>query len=245
MERSKTDSGRDIQRGGGKMSLFYNNYQILVQENINAALELSEESLGVLRKMFEYMAAFNISRFQLEVIRKDLIGAAREAETEGIAFKDRIGMPEKEFCDSLVKEGAENTRMERMILALRNMTFALLGLYSAFWVINGAPADYGISAIILFFATGIGLESYFKTQSIQGLGTYFFSDRTRWWLDLGGLIVMSIVIMAISDHIMLHNIFFIRGNGAVILGILFILSAAAFFGNNYYWNKCSEKYNWR
>lgn len=227
------------------MSLFYNNYQILVQENVNAALELSEESLGVLRKMFEYMTAFNISLFQLEVIRKDLIGAAREAETEGIAFKDRIGMPEKEFCDSLVKEGAENIRMERMILALRNMAFALLGFYSAFWVIDGAPADYGISVIILFYGAGIGVESYFRTHSIQGLGTYRFSDRMRWWLDLSGYIAAAIVITAISNRIILHNIFFIHGNGAVILGILFVLSAAAFFGNNYYWNKCSEKYNWR
>lgn len=39
--------------------------------------------------------------------------------------------------------------------------------------------------------------------------------------------------------------FVIRGTGSVIFFILSALSIAAVIGNNYYWNKCSEKYDWR
>lgn len=60
-------------------------------------------------------------------------------------------------------------------------------------------------------------------------------------MTLGGYIVWGIAVMAIETK----EAFLIRGNGVVIFLILFVLSVAAFFGNNIYWNKRSEKYNWK
>ena len=71
------------------MSLFYNNYQRLVQENNDAIAKISGESWSTLCKMFEYMRFYNISLFELEVLKKDLLGAAREELTSGISWACR------------------------------------------------------------------------------------------------------------------------------------------------------------
>lgn len=245
MERSEADSGRDIQRGGEKVSLFYNNYQRLVQENNDAIAEISAESWRTLNNMFEYMMLYNISLFELEVIKKDLIGAAREADVEEIDFKDKLGIPEKEFCDSLVREGMEHIWQERLILAVRNAVMIFFGFYTFLWLMDGVPADYGISVTVLFIGVWCVVWNYIVTYRIRGLGAYRLSDRGKRWSSFGGFIALMTAYTSILIYISAKGIFFVKGNGAVIFLILFILSAAVFFGNNIYWDRRSKRYNWR
>ena len=56
-----------------------------------------------------------------------------------------------------------------------------------------------------------------------------------------GLIIFLIIILELPGNIE----FIIRGDGRVIFFILFMLSIAALFGNNYYWDNRSEEYDWR
>ena len=223
------------------MSLFYNNYQRLVQENNDAIAKISGESWSTLCKMFEYMRFYNISLFELEVLKKDLPGAAREADMEGIDFRDKLGMPEKEFSDSLVRDGIEHIWQERIVLAVRNVVLIIFAYYTFLWLLEGIPMDYGIRIEVLFIGTVGVFWDYITKHGIQGFGAYRMSSRGKWWVTLGGYIVWGIAVMAIETK----EAFLIRGNGAVIFLILFVLSAAAFFGNNIYWNKRSEKYNWK
>ena len=72
------------------MSLFYNNYKRLVQENNDAYSEIPIKSYKVLDNMFKYLETFEVSLFELEVIKKDLIGLAKEADREGVAFGKRV-----------------------------------------------------------------------------------------------------------------------------------------------------------
>ena len=62
------------------MSLFYNNYKRLVQENNDAYSEIPIKSYKVLDNMFKYLETFEVSLFELEVIKKDLIGLAKQVE---------------------------------------------------------------------------------------------------------------------------------------------------------------------
>lgn len=39
--------------------------------------------------------------------------------------------------------------------------------------------------------------------------------------------------------------YLIRGNGWVIEATLLLITFLLWIGNNYYWNKQSEKYNWK
>lgn len=227
------------------MSWYCNNYQKLVQENKDAIAKISGESFKTMQKMFEYMAMYNISLFELEVIKKDLIGAALEADMEGIDFTDKLGMPEKEFCDSLVKEGMGNGRLERAVLLMRDAVLALSGFYFYFWLLDGIPWNYGITPAMLFIVVWGLSWNYMINRKAQGMGAYLLTDRVRWWLSFGGLMVWVAVYMFFLERTMMRKMFFVSGNAIVILLILAVLSAVAFFGNNYYWNKRSEKYNWQ
>lgn len=84
------------------MNLFHNNYSKLKQQNADAIADLSSKNWNHLKKMFEYMSSYNVSLFELEVIKKDLIGATLEADANGIDLNEKIGMDDKEFCDTLL-----------------------------------------------------------------------------------------------------------------------------------------------
>lgn len=227
------------------MNWFYNDYQKLAQENNDAIAQLSGEGWKTLKNMFEYMTIYNISLFELEVIKKDLIGAIREAEIEGIDFKDTLGMTEKEFCDSLVREETEHIRQERMVLMVRNLALELFGFYTFIWLMWGAPVDYGISVVMLFVGIWTPVWNYVIDYRIRGLCAYRLTDRKKHWLSLIGCGSLGAGYMAGLFYFGAKDIFIVRGNGVVIFLALFMLSAAAFFGNNYYWNRRAEKYNWR
>ncbi len=228
------------------MSLFYNNYQRLVQENNDAIVQLSGESFKTLQRMFEYLNLYDASLFELEVIKKDLIGVAQEAEMEGADFKDKLGMPEREFCDSLVREGMEHVRWERMILAVRNGMLMFFGFYIFYWLmIDGATADYGIPTSAIFIGIWCAAWDYMIKYRIRGLGTYRLTDRGKRWLSFGGRMSLMMVYITVLNHMSLKRLFLVRGNGVVLLLVLFLIVAAVFFGNNCYWDKRSEKYNWR
>lgn len=62
------------------MSLFRNNYKKLVQENQYGLAEISGKSFKMLNSMMDYLGTFDVSLFELEVIKKDLIGLAKEAD---------------------------------------------------------------------------------------------------------------------------------------------------------------------
>ena len=72
---------------------------------------------------------------------------------EGIDFRDKLGMPEKEFCDSLVRDGIEHIWQERIVLAVRNVALIIFAYYNFLWLLEGIPMDYGIRIEVLFIGT--------------------------------------------------------------------------------------------
>lgn len=74
-----------------------------------------------LSPMLEYLSSFSIPMFEEEVIKKDLIGMAKETEIEQISLEEKLGMSSKEFCDNLIENETERTRkrkVEEQILEL-------------------------------------------------------------------------------------------------------------------------------
>lgn len=226
------------------MSLFRNNYKKLVQENQCGLAEISGESFKALDSMFNYLITFEVSRFELEVIKKDLIGLAKEAEAEGEAFLDKIGMPPKEFCDSLVKEEMRQSVLERILPQIKYSVVALLGFYVLWWCIEGMPKDYGITVWMLVLTFGDDCFNSIIGAKLRYRSLYQSEAKRKMRIMASFLISAAIVFPAISE-VPAFETFVVRGNGRVLFIILLLFFAAAFFGNNYYWDKCSEKYNWR
>lgn len=230
------------------MGLFRNNYKKLVQENKYAAAELTGKSWVVIDRMFKYLNTFAVSAFELEVIKKDLLGLAKEADIEGIDFKDMIGMPEKEFCDSLVKDGIKPSYIERLLPMLRDMMLVDFIFYALAWKIEGMPRAYGFSADLVVINLTFIAWQYFTIMILQRRKAEYAMARKKKEYVYGFLICLAGFLYVMSGWPLgRSNIpkFIICGNGSVIFIVLLALLAALFFGNNYYWDKCSEKYNWR
>lgn len=222
------------------MSLFKNNYQKLIEDNNEAIAELSGDSWGVLARMFKYLESFDVSLFELEVIKKDLIGLAREAELEKTAFLEKIGMSEKEFCDSLVKGGIKRGGLERVIPRIKNSSIELFVFYALWWCFEGMPKDYGITLWMATFT--IVADCYQSTIGFKLRSRKLYQSEASRKMKT---IVSFVGITAIFLVACFSEVFILRGNGRIIFVALLIISAVMFFGNNIYWDKCSDKYNWR
>lgn len=101
------------------MGLFYNNYQKLRQENIDNSLELSDANYAMLDRMIQYISAHNISLFELEVVKKDLIGLAAQAEKNQGSLEDMLGVPEREFCNTLMEGAMKKNHLNTFFSPLR------------------------------------------------------------------------------------------------------------------------------
>lgn len=85
------------------MSLFYNNYQRLAQENVDNYQKISNKNRNSLLKMMTYLSSFSISKFDLEILRKDLIGMCQEADSASMSLDDYIGIRKKNSVTVLHK----------------------------------------------------------------------------------------------------------------------------------------------
>ena len=88
------------------MKILKNELSRLRRENnrLEETIE-NEKSRIELQEMTGYLAASPISEFQIEVVRKDLIGMALEADREERVLTDKLGVEPEVFCDEI----AENT----------------------------------------------------------------------------------------------------------------------------------------
>lgn len=230
------------------MSLFYNNYKKLVYENEVEYLKIPVESHEALDHMFKYLKTFDLSFFELEVIKKDLIGLAKEADKEGVLFADKLGMPEKEFCDSLVNDSVKSSYLDYSVPMIRDIIIMIFAVFTINWVFSGMPKVYGIAVETVGFGLAMGLMEYIVLRRLERKKeAYSFTGtgkKKKRFYQFS--YTFMIVVTLIGTQKLLGNAgFIIRGNGRVIFFILLALSIAAFFGNNYYWDKCSEGYNWR
>lgn len=232
------------------MGIFYSNYRKLVKENNDELLRLPQQDWEIFERMMKYMASFHLSRFELEVIKKDLIGMAGEAKLEGIEFSDRLGMPEKEFCDRLIKDAARQGVMERAIPAVRNAMLVVLGFYMLEWLLEGTPAIYGVTNKLILLGGTMAvltlLDGLYDGREI------YMSNRWKRIAWKAFLLIVMVSIMQLDDFVfedpsvyytgIFPIKFVVMGNGKVILAALAVLSAAVYFWCNYYYDRCLKRY---
>lgn len=225
------------------MSILYNDYQKIRQDNADDISKLKPKSWNLLKKMFDYISSFSVSSFELEVVKKELIGMALEADREEVDFKDYLGMPEKEFCDELIKDAMNESYSETIIPMIRNYILWLFILYTVFFFDFGFPKHFGVSSTVAFIAlittiTGTSLEGRIIGRSAyKSKGKKQFTQIIMTVLCLAGYILFFLT----SGN----KLFIIEGNGWVIFFCLMILTIASALINNLFWNKVSKKYNWK
>lgn len=234
------------------MSIWISNYRKLVFANNEEQVRLPNSDCNTLERMMKYMATFRLSRFELEVIKKDLIGMAEEAQLEKVELSDRIGMPEKEFCDRLVEDAARQSIAEQALPALRNSLLWLLGFYTLGWLIDGRPAHYGVLNSLIFetcIMAVVSLTDRWLTDRATYLG--------KWRRKFAGAaeLVFWVALINASDLFIFSSSynyfsglipekFVIMGNGTVFFVIFAVLTAAVYLWGNYFYDRCMKRYQW-
>lgn len=73
-------------------------------KSVNYSLEsgLTPRNRRMLGKMFRYLHTFPLDEYEVELIRRDMIGMAQEAELRETSFAEVIGKKPFEFCDDLI-----------------------------------------------------------------------------------------------------------------------------------------------
>ena len=129
-----------------------NDYDRICWENEKRLDGVSGKNRVALIRMFQYVAAFPVSLFQLEVVKKDLIGLASEADMEKISLEEKLGVPEEEFCKALIEEGKTSRSVEKLLLIARDAILALFIFYTFDFVFNGFSNQTGLEIDVVFFA---------------------------------------------------------------------------------------------
>lgn len=230
------------------MNLLYNNYQKLVQQNDDEIAELSSESWEILKRMMTYMSSSSVSLFELEIIKKDLIGIAREAEIEDLNFIDKIGIPEKEFCDSLIKDAMKHSKIEHILPLIKSITMWLMIFYTAIFALESFPQAYGLTIgqiiLVALMVYGDFMGHYNLGSLILGKAVYLPKNNQRIFLIFD--IITRVILIAVYGILPINrNAFLIYGNGWVILAVLWIAAITSYLIESYYWNQCSKKYSWQ
>lgn len=113
------------------------------KENSEQEKSLFKDNGSILTDMVVYLHSSDLCEYDIEMIRKDLIGMALEAQLRDEKFSDVIGEDYKGFCDQLMVIGDKKSSYEKALefLFITNMGIGcmfVLEIISNYLTLNGA-----------------------------------------------------------------------------------------------------------
>ncbi len=228
-----------------RWNIFTNDYKILRQENDDASVQIKRENRISIERMISYITADNVSLFEIEVLRKDLLGLAAEAEAEGITFQDKLGVSEEVFCKSMTEDAMKKNSLEKVFNFLVRYIGAV-AVYNAFMYWGfGCPKEWGMIVAIGILVTIETGCSQIIAGWIQGKVEY--SKRKRAYQILYTTIYLVMYGAGLWLFFTMDPLGYglFRWNGWVITIGLLMTALFLLLANNHYWNVQSKKYNWK
>lgn len=224
------------------MSLIYNDYQKIRQDNADAIAKISAKNTGAVMKMFRYISAFDVSLFELEVIKKDIIGIVLEADAEEMKIEEKLGVSEKEFCDSLLQNGMNHNLWEKWILRLKNFFLVLFAFYSLDFLAMALTNEWGIPVIDMVYAFVCTiLNEIIEQYAIRKCG-YREKKVERRIRVVVSLVIIFTFLTMIPQQISLR---LFEGHARLAWLGLLVITVSVYLLNSAYWNRCSKQYDWK
>lgn len=224
------------------MMLFHNKLHELELENTDSFQSIQNtESRREIGNMVKYLSASSLSLYQIQIIRKDLIGMAAEGEQNNLSVKDILGREPKEFCDEIIENSGEHAGWEHfMRLLLEILQISALVYLIQFIFINSVPASYGIDYafivwLVVWCAGGVFLPDYINRKSSVQPKPY---GRYLGWLCR--LLAFLSFAWLISSP--LAGQFVIRANGWLIIAVILLMLAGTTVGMNRHWANCAQRF---
>ena len=195
----------------------------LKAENFSLQSELSAKNQRTLEKMFRYLRTFPLEETQIELLRQDLIGMAREAEMRQEPFSGTLGKSPLSFCDDLLLASGlvmipSGRRLLRVVgwyyriiggfftcVSLSNIIGMIIGFFigGEIWVFKLFSGDQFVLFLYQLAAFSIGcLFLYSGTQALYCASN---SSMARRCLILG-ILLLFIQILAILINNILKNL---------------------------------------
>lgn len=224
------------------MSLIYNDYQKIKQENADAIAEISCDNKGTVLKMFRYISAFQVSLFELEVIKKDIIGIALEADAEKKTLEEKLGVSEKEFCDSLFSEEKSSGQCGKWMIRVRNFFLDLAAIQSLEMLIMGCSNNWGIQGGSIVLALFCAIMSDVIEQYSNKHTSYRDKKEIR---KIKGIVSILILLGYFFVFFVPIPWMIFENHGRLAWLVLLIITLIVYLLNSAYWNHCSKQYDWK
>ncbi|MBU3210297.1 hypothetical protein KPL28_11775 [Clostridium algidicarnis] len=128
-----------------------NELNLLRKQNQTNTKELIDINQELLSRILKYVQISKIGAFDREIIRKDLIGMAIEAEKRGKTLSDIIGADEKSWCDSLVDSYGKVSPIELILSILKQASIYWFIWGILFFGITPSIVNIDIRWVSVFF----------------------------------------------------------------------------------------------
>lgn len=99
--------------------------KLIRKDNCEQEKSLFIENLTIITDMVVYLHSSDLCEYDIEIIRKDLMGMALEAQLRGEKFSNVIGEDYKSFCNKLISSGDRKSTKKKILNFLFGATIVV------------------------------------------------------------------------------------------------------------------------
>lgn len=222
--------------------LWDNDLTKIRKENVERIAYMQGTMWDQLAPIVQYLSSFSIPLFEQEVIKKDLIGFAEEADIEGITLEQKLGMSPKGFCDFLLqdKDKSRSRWIGENFLGMITDFACWLTFFGIFNIVTGEEILDGVDLwLAILFAVNSNL---FDGSIVMYKGRQAF-DKKKWKIQIIGKSVAIVILAVLFSR---HKVVIpLNENRWIIVGCFVMLALLLVIVRNWYWNCQSKKYEWK
>lgn len=219
-----------------------NDLTTLRKENTGRIADMGEEMWEQLYPALQYLSIRQLSLFDRELIKSELIGIAEEAEIQGARLDRKMGMPYQAFCDFLIEKRGIREKSSIGEQLLETGTCFIWWL-TFFAVVNLIQNDNAVRSNEI-------LAALVAAMAVVLLGDHMFEyrgrlsvDQKKWRIQIGVMVVCFFVLAAVTSRYPIAIP--LTAGRWIVIGILLVASVLLLLIRNWYWNSRSKQYNWK
>lgn len=211
----------------------------LRNENAGRIADMGEEMWEQLCPVLQYLSARQLSLFDQERIKSELIDIAEEAEVQGAELDRKMGMPYQAFCDFLIDRRGIQKKSSVGERLLETVT------YFVWWL-----TFFGVVSLIQnagAIQSNMILAALIAAMAVVLLGGHMFEYRGRlsmdpkkWRIQIGVMVVCFLVLAAVTSRFSIAIP--MESNKWAVMGILLVVSLLLLVIRRWYWNRQAGKY---